>query len=261
MKIKKLALFSFAAFMMAGTAYAANSPFQGFYAEVAAGGINSEFNLTQNSFIKTNDGNPPNVTLPGNTENYDNGGIGSIGVGYMLQVNPLIVLGAEATADVENAKITSYNSANESASGFGLNNSTTNELKNSFAVLFKPGFLLNQGNTLVYGLIGPRWGNFETSSSTSVQVNNTSNATGNTGTSHSGYEIGLALGAGIQQYISNNFSIGLEYQYTDYGNISTPSSSGPVTLSDGTNVASVGNNITSNKAQTNVLTVNLMYHF
>lgn len=258
MKLQKLSMLALAAFAVTGTTYAA-TPFQGFYANLGAGGINSEFDLNQTTNVTI-----PNtsVNLPSNTENYDNGGIGSIGVGYMFLATPSVVLGVEASADIESAKTTNNDSINENINGFSLSNTTTNKLKNSFAILFKPGFVFNQGNTLVYGLIGPRWGNFETSTSSLFQlpIGVGEYVSASAGNSDSGYETGLALGAGIQQYITNGFSIGLEYQYTDYGHLSTPTSSGPI-IANGENVGAVSNNISSIKAQTNVLTLNLMYHF
>lgn len=267
MKFNKLSIFTVAVLAMAGTAYAA-TPFQGFYANLGVGGINTNFNVSQTlSLVPLN--YPPVGTQPFNQNNSDYDVIGSLGVGYTFLINPSFVLGAELNADIENAKTSNSNSTvvnipESGGAGANLNNTTTNELKNNFAFLIKPGFVMDQGNTMVYGIIGPRWGNFETSTSSSFQlqgVDENGAIAGNASNSHSGYEPGLVLGAGIQKYIANNLSIGVEYQYTNYGHISTASSSGGIYLPSGEKVATINNTINSIKVQTNVLSVNLMYHF
>jgi|ERR1700677_314082 len=266
MMFKKILILTFPTLAVAGVAYA-NTPFQGFYADLGVGGINTNFNLSQVVSIAPYD-NSFTANAPYDPNNSDYGVTGSLGLGYTFLLTPSVTLGAEINADVEDATTTNNDSVNfniPGTDGGGINasNTITNKLKNSFAFLIKPGFLMDQGNTMVYGIIGPRWGNFETSTSSLFQINNgdgNGNAGGSAANSHSGYDVGLVLGAGIQKYISNNLSVGVEYQYTNYGHISTPSSSG-VIYSSGVGGGTLSNTINSIKAQTNVLAVHLMYHF
>lgn len=117
-------------------------------------------------------------------------------------------------------------------------NSTTVKISNDYGVAFKPGFLVAP-RTMFYGKIGASWANLKvsngfsaTSQGTTVVLPNNINVpsviTYNTSAVMAGAsssedkKMGLLLGIGGEQFIYKNFiTINVEYNYVNYGNVST----------------------------------------
>lgn len=92
----------------------------------------------------------------------------------------------------------------ENDSGFLVANDLNVKLKNAFAVVLKPGVLL--GDTLGYGVIGARWGNFSFSSESNFLLTNAGFDV-SAGNSKSQYKTGLTLGLGLEHYLCNNIYV------------------------------------------------------
>ena len=110
--------------------------------------------------------------------------------------------------------------------------STTVKLSSDYGVAFKPGFL-PAPKTMIYGKIGAVWAN--------LQVTNTFNGVSHSEIQNSGgitaytadgtlsgsssdkdKKIALLLGVGFEQFIYKNFiTVGMEYDYANYGHVST----------------------------------------
>jgi opacity protein-like surface antigen len=267
MRIKKLALsclFCLPALFSATSAFAVSNsaPFDGFYVSGSVGGINSDYTVDQQ----------PTVSIPGtimilpksSSSAYSNTVMGALGVGFNKTFCNRFLLGIEGVGDIENdASTNKIFRVREVMSNFLLANTTDTQLKNSFALLFTPGVLLNC-NTLFYGLIGPRWGRFTTSEfvANSVMggggsVITTSAATGD----HTEWKTGLTAGAGISYNLTCHLSLGAEYDYTYYGRLSNPRDlTAPITTIDGEFVGNL-NSSTRVKIMTNTLMGTLTYRF
>ena len=112
--------------------------------------------------------------------------------------------------------------------------STTVKISNDFGVAFKPGFLVAP-TSMVYGKIGAVWADLKISNSFSgngagtvsnpffnvVQIT-TVGSYGGSSSSDYDQKIGLLLGVGFEQFIYKNFiTLNIEYDYTNYGSVST----------------------------------------
>ncbi len=118
--------------------------------------------------------------------------------------------------------------------------STNTEIKNDYGVAAKLGYLFTP-STLLYGKIGAEWADINISSSVSGGANSTisqtaishseiinSNVTLSGSNSNSKTNAALLLGIGMEQFVySNIVSLSLEYDYADFGSVST---SGPVNI-------------------------------
>jgi len=244
--------------------------FRGFSVTGGLGGMAAELDAKQvfDGDVQAGDIDPSDdtdffvnneVEFNNSVELFEGSIAGMVGVEYAWQFDNGLVLGLAATAGFENIQFNNTDDVNNFVAfavysatdpdvtpiGAGnLNSAGGNtlkvELENDFAVLFKPGFVLKE-NTLVYLLVGPRWGNFETSLDSTLVQNGSVTGTGvtpgswgptgfATSTSNSEYEIGITAGVGVRQALTDHFHIGLEYAYTHYSDIdSLTSSFGPFT--------------------------------
>lgn len=258
--MKKLALLSLSPIVLANMAFAGgmNTPayqhearphhhaaprlFNGFSIVGALGGMAGELqaNHQQVSSVKnTVTGPEPGAASASSTgsddlELFESSFAGYIGVDYAYQWHNGFVLGLGVTAGFDNINFnnTELSVLRSSSTLIISNNSIEStvavELENDFAILFKPGFVVRR-NTLIYALVGPRWGNIETS------VNSFDGAEGASVFSDawdiqfagsddaSGYQLGITAGAGIKQMVSEHMSIGLEYAFTHYGDLDSVS--------------------------------------
>jgi outer membrane immunogenic protein len=82
----------------------------------------------------------------------------------------------------------------------------TRRLRDHASARARVGFAT--GNTLVYGTLGPAYGKIRRSFSTSNRVNSVTESGGN------GDAWGYRAGGGVEQKVSDNFSIGVQYLYT-----------------------------------------------
>lgn len=201
-------------------ASAAPSSFTGTYLTGGIGATSTQFNVTPNVGVDEID-----FRLDGDFDMYATSPYGLIGLSYLYQFKNHFVLGAEVTAGYARTDVETQPSFMETFPGvfFDLSSDVQGRLTNDFALLFKPGYV-SRTNTLFYLLVGPRWGNFETSVHTNVGVDSGGGLYYASGEAKkSGYECGFTAGIGIQQQFMENMHLSLEYAYTDYRAIDAPS--------------------------------------
>jgi opacity protein-like surface antigen len=198
--------------------------FNGFIVSGAFGGTTAQFDYTQsinfNEIIT-------DVTIKNQSNLFANTPAGLVSLAYSYQsVNNFVVAGA-FTAGYGYAKLNDQLVEIFSPNTFLEQDDIVKidaHLTNDFSLVVKPGYVFDK-TTLLYGLIGPRWGNFKTKIKTTSDLFLSPNINAS---SQSGYECGLTLGLGIQQLVNPRYSWGLEYAYTTYGQISAPKFSGIV---------------------------------
>lgn len=202
-------------------------PFTGLYIMGGAGGTSATFENDQVMAIHF-DPSLVDLDLPSEANLYADSFSAVMEVGYSYAFQNHAVLAAGISANYSNIKVNSRTNGGVIVPGnftASLNNHLEISLTNDFALLFKPGYLCGS-NTLLYSLIGPRWANIHsnthvdfdlTGGGTAVQLLN--------GDAEGGYELGFTVGAGIKQVVSERLSVGLEYAYTTYGEISAPDAS------------------------------------
>ncbi len=226
--------------------------FTGFSVTGAIGGIVGELDANQNFFGESFAGDNAEgeveygfssdnaVADSDNLELFEANVAGLIGIEYAYQFNNGFLLGVAATAGFNNVDFNNTLNVNDQSfvnddgdTFFNFSTASTTleaELENDFALLFKAGFVVRQ-NTLFYALVGPRWGNFETTLSSSYNNNggafcagpfdcdNGWDSTLTDSESNSEYQLGVTAGLGVRQVVSDHFMIGLEYAYTHYGDL------------------------------------------
>ncbi len=289
--------------------HAAPRLFNGFSITGALGGITAQLDATQNFAGQSVAGDGATVapTLYGFTaENNETSSdklelaeaniAGSIGIEYAYQFHNGFLLGLAATAGFNNVEFdNTLNTFDHAFTTDDTNHfdnytnvsSTLNvELENDFALLFKAGFVVRH-NTLIYALVGPRWGNFESTLNSSYNNNgstdvgcglgpfakcdNAWDATLTDSSSNSEYQLGVTAGVGIRQALSEHFMLGLEYAYTHYGDLDSLANGGdnvfldsnyPVSVDSGTNLhLQYADNAQDMSSSTSVIVATLSYRF
>lgn len=255
---KQLSSLSFV--LCCATALGNDGYYSGAYLSVGVGAIDNTFTFNQSATVAI-DGNDNKILLSGSDSGNELSVSGNIDAGYRRDITPMINLGIEFDASFESASIDSTNRLpNEDKINFS--NHIQTKLTNGFAILFKPGVTFNQQKTLLYLLVGPQWGKF--SSSTSTLFTDTSETehpvVGMTSTSQSDeYKSGWTFGLGAEHYLNDDFHIGIEYQYTDYGSVYSSDTTSDVFKSGGI-VGSISSN-GSTDAYTNTILIKLTKQF
>jgi len=194
-------------------------PFNGFYASVGVGGetLQVDDDTTVHYFISEF---PP--LIPGNIDLIypdspmvtDSSVTGGIALGYSNVFNQLFLLGVEARANFEGLKTTyDYTAHTLSPVDLVVSSDDSVKLDNDFTLLIKLGVVL-QPKTLIYGLVGPTWGNFDTSTHVKTSFDGIPT---NISESESQYQTGWLAGLGIEYLMTDHFSFALEYTHADYG--------------------------------------------
>lgn len=239
---------------IAQTSVAAPHCFKGFYVKGGLGGTRAQFEVNHDLLFEIPTVLSFDQTI---TRTYNAGSLaGMLGGGYAFQSDSLWVISAEFTASFANASISDTTEFDLTDIGLQMGSTTDATLKNDFALLLKPG-LVTLGKTQFYALIGPRWGRFETSSEASVDYR--SILTGSGSNSNSGYVVGLTVGVGVERFIADGFGVALEYSYTSYGNIPSPSNAFETNTVSG--ITGTAANDVDIQASANTLMVDIIYHF
>jgi opacity protein-like surface antigen len=191
---------------------------------------------------------------------------GLIGLEYLYQFNHRFVLGAEVTAGYTKTQSMHHPVFDEFLNFGGptgeifLSYNIKATLTNDFALLLKPG-IVSHRNTLFYGLLGPRWAHMEVSSQAQMKLFFPPTLTEAAGSDEiSGYELGFTVGGGIQQRLTPQLHLNLEYAYTDYGSISAPFTNTEITA-DGTPTGEFATDAPELKVSTNTLLLGLSYQW
>lgn len=255
--MKKLAGLIF--LLSACTAYAAaDNPFQGFDLNVGVGGGIASFDVKS----------PLELTLPNAFQIITNNGtkisdsniIGSIGARYTSPSckNFVLAIAASATVDdLEGKKTFQIREVNSD-----LNITAINRVKlyNDLTVNLQPGLVLDD-QTLVYALLGARWGYFKTSTQANYHQNLGGPIISATRpyTTNSRHKAGFTLGLGIRRLITPHISLGAEYAFTDYGKVDSAGSTTVPIAINGTNLGTLQETLPDIKTYTNTLLVTLSY--
>jgi hypothetical protein len=112
--------------------------------------------------------------------------------------------------------------------------STTVKISNDYGVAFKPGFLVAP-KSMVYGKIGAIWANIKVSNTTSGVnsfdvvdsgvLNFGSIGSFSESSENSDNKVALLLGVGFEQFVYRDMvTVNIEYNYANYGRVSTSSS-------------------------------------
>jgi opacity protein-like surface antigen len=191
---------------------------------------------------------------------------GLLGLEYLYQFNERFVLGVEVSAGYTKTEST-HNPVFDEFLHFGgatgeifLSDKIEATLTNDFALLLKPG-IVSHRNTLFYALIGPRWAHIDVSSQGQMELFFPPTDTTASGSDEiSGYELGFTVGGGIQQRLTPQLHLNLEYAYTDYGNINSPFTSTEITV-DGMPTDQFAIDAPDLKITTNTLLLGLSYQW
>lgn len=197
-------------------ASAASHAFEGFSATLAGGGLILNADTQQ----KPQAGNPSSIEVDMDVETNvtASSGTGYLGVGYGFQFSHVWFLGFGLTAGLSHAESTYLQEAYFGGSLFSGEVETL--LENDFALLIKPGYVVHE-HTLIYGLLGPRWGNFKDTVTGSLDISDLDLFTDSQ--SQQEYRLGITAGAGIVHAFAKHWNVGLEYAYTSYGSWNAPS--------------------------------------
>lgn len=243
----------------AHAAPATQLPFTGFYVSGAVGITNAKFDV-----VPFTDVEPFDFTFPGDYDMYGSSPSGLAGLSYLYQFNHRFVLGAEATAGYTRAVAGYRPEFSEVIPGSGVDAKLSTHLEstltNDFALLFKLGILCSK-DTMFYALVGPRWGNFKTTSESNMLLlippdTSAANATD----TESGYQLGITAGVGIQQILTEQFHLKLEYAYTDYGKIDSPIARTEIMV-NGVPSGQFFDNTPEIDASTNTVMLGFSYHW
>lgn len=155
----------------------------------------------------------------------DTSGTWGIMVGYAQTVTPCWLLGVEGRAQSARLNMTQQFGVTTQTGGsvyapFGTSVSTQQQ----YAILAKLGYLLDQQN-LVYGLIGPAWSKVDIAANAEFQISFSPPPMiieSDLALTQSRYHWGYAVGLGMEHEICSQLSLGLEYQFTDFGSLKYP---------------------------------------
>lgn len=234
------------------------NPFQGLAINIGGGGTIASYDITQHAQVEI----PPflHIVITG-TKLLDSNGVGQVSLSYTRAFFQNFTLGVELAANLEHTRVNKFFNVQELMSDFELTGVTTAEQKNNISLVLLPGYTVDI-NTLVYGLIGARRGNFKVTGNLDYNQNFGPgfDVSGSIPLStRSGYKTGLTLGTGVRRALSEHFSLSAEYQYTYYGHIDTP---GLLTTPVGANGLTLGTaqkNIEKIQTFTNTLLLKLSY--
>lgn len=186
----------------------------GFYFKGGLGGTTAQFDMSQDLLMNAPGGSAGNINQSVNHQVRGTQIAGLLGAGYAYQIDALWVIGAEFTAGFTSANGSFSNDSNL-GDLYAINSDVKSTLSNDFALVVKPGLAIQQ-RTQFYGLLGARWGNFETTTHSSASI---SGVTVGDSSTTSNYVLGFTVGLGVERLLTNHWGLGLEYAYTSYGNI------------------------------------------
>lgn len=251
--MQKQYLASFIGVLFSSAAFAAGSPFSGFYASAGLGWENLQVReelLVENIALGIFDlshSYSPILT--------DNSITGGIGLGYSKIIKQIFLGGLEVRANFENPEASFNTRFTEDPFSLGVSSKTSAKLNNDFALLLKLGLIMYP-NTLIYGLLGPTWGNFKVSSNANFFIGEEG---GSVNKKESGYETGWLAGLGIEYLMTQNLSLAFEYTHADYGTFDSIDLFEPVVVG-GTEVGSLSMSNELN-AKTDNVSLRLTYYF
>lgn len=249
----------------------------GFYLGLSGGVLHSFSHVTTNTSVEELGFGITNSIPSTDSQLGENHGIGSFYIGFGHQINQTpLYLGAEIYGAVGNKSNSVTNNAfSESSSGGDLDDpvidtvtsqlstTVTSQLQNfEYGFDLKPGLIVNQGTTLLYGRAGAAFNHLKLiSSSTRTAINELTSATtiGTLNTENEQSVVGLRLGIGIEQTLPCNFALTADFIYTQFGDeINT---SGSTNATPGELSSQLLNNSTECNMNTQTVLFGLKYYF
>lgn len=115
----------------------------------------------------------------------------------------------------------------EADSEYNLPLNSSVQLKNQYALLFKFGNVIGK-NTLLYGLVGPQWGDFTFVFDADYSQDLGNILEGEISTHDRLYKSGILLGLGSEMMLTPCISLSLEYAHTFYGSLMIERESGQI---------------------------------
>lgn len=203
--------------------------FDGFYGSLAVGIIQGQEKLNHDIEASVPIPRGPLFNLDITTANgaklSDTSVLGSVSVGYAFLMNACFTLGLEGRGTFQRLKIDHQQDMSISIINANADFDAALTLDSEYAILAKLGWITLK-NTQLYGLVGPQWGIFRFDSSFVGDINPlgipATNIPASIGANRHQSKCGYLLGLGMEQRVTCNSSIGLEYNYANYGTLSTP---------------------------------------
>jgi outer membrane immunogenic protein len=182
-------------------------------------GVNAGANWQMSSATYGTATASPGSSLPaGNAVGFIGGGQ----IGYNWQISPAIVLGVEATIDGLTGKATAQPEFN---TGAGKGNGFESQITWMATVRGRAGWLMNP-DTLLYVTAGGAWAHVKDSANPNGL---TSFAPTFTNKSVSKTKTGWVAGGGMEHMLNQNWSLGVEVLYADFGSSTGITSAGTKT--------------------------------
>lgn len=257
MKLRECALLSL---MISGSTFANSCPFEGFYGSLDIGYAQTTLKDDYETLIQvpgvlnlTLTAIPTKVTKPAFTA--------GLALGYGASFCNLYLIALEGRANFQDQKTIVDHQHIEVNSALLTETKTSVKLDNDFALLAKLG-LIPDPNILLYGLVGADWGDIDIVSNATYTQNIGTQLDGAVQDSHSYYETAWVLGLGIEYLFMTCASIGLEYNYIDYGNLDFPGAiSGLISLNGVPTEGTLFSDNNTLKLKDNRVTLRFNYYF
>ncbi len=231
--------------------------FGGFYVGAGLGGTFSQYKTINTTTLLF-----PSAAFFANSQNtaYNSGAnfLATLNAGYLQQINRFYI-GPEVYVNIGQPSFTSSQSANANLPTESLNTTTKGNLNTSeFGIDLRLGASATP-TTLLYGLVGAAFNKIWISSVSTIArpVLPLSTTTSNTASSP---VVGLRLGAGIEQKISSNINLRVNYVYTSYPSRSNSSTTSPNAASPFFQLGPIANN-TSVQIHTHAIFASIIYQF
>lgn len=230
--------------------------FNGFYAGIEGGGTEAVAKVNRsisvnNLFLFRNVDLPESISNHQSANSWNSSGMGEIYIGYgLLTIPKPLYLSTELFANYSRNRITAESFANKDYINIfitpppnvrplyivSLLNKTNVKLNDlEYGIDIKPGFYLSP-SSLLYGRIGAAITDLELDSNSLLELSfpfsgiNVPQLPLNKESDKN--TVGLRLGLGIEQYLNHNFTINLDYIYTDYENFKINNTGNIINLVD-----------------------------
>ncbi len=185
---------------------------------------------------------------------------GGVRVGYSNVFKRCYLIGIAGDATFGDSLMRFEGLVFEPGSSLGIPTNTAIKLSNQFALLFKFGGLVCD-RTLIYGLIGPRWGRMSFNTDASYSQNVGVILSADLQTSDDAYRMGLLLGLGTEFMLTKCISLALEYTNTNYMNPGIPGAAAAISQ-DGVELpGSTFELLNSFSARSNEIMIRLGYYY
>lgn len=222
---KWISYFAVATLSSPAVSAAGSQPFTGFSGGINAGVVNAETKITQWSGYNKGDSDPIDWSTGSPVKISDLSGIVGLHLGYANCFNPCITWGVELRASYLNINtglhdIYSILTGDEEQQ---VSQSISVKLNQQYAAIAKIGYLF-KCDTQLYAFIGPQLGHFKLNATSvyseleppAIPPDDSYAAIASDKTDN---RIGWHWGLGLERQLTPCMSIGVEYNYADYGHL------------------------------------------